>query len=142
MKKINKLCGVVIFIPVFLLCSCGLCAGLSYSCNVDEVDTVQIVQLDKYVEGEYRFEYSVLCEITDKAAFIDRLNDIDYSINWGDPYVIEVGYIVIKVNYLNGDFDLVYSNSQWLHRSGKNNSGYVCFDKGNFDTLLSEYLEE
>ena len=55
----------------------------------------------------------------------------------GEPGRLKTGYTVIRVDYLNGDYDLLYANAQWFHRDGANQNGYVFFDKFQFDTLIS-----
>lgn len=130
-------------IVVFCMCcSCGLVGDQKYECNIDTVKSIQIVTLDKYIEGEYRYEYKLLSEITDLDAFVKKLNKVKHSTNWGDPYVLRVEYTVIKIEYVNGDYDLIYNNAQWFNRSGRNNTGYFCFDKDEFDALIHEYLPE
>ena len=135
-KTILPLCMILIF----LCCSCGLFGPQEYVCNIAEVESVQIVKLDKYVEGEYRFDYSVLAQISDRETFVSRLNQLDHSVNWGDPRQMEVQYIVIKIDYSNGDFDLIHPDAQCFNRSGSNQYGYFFFDDGQFNSLISDYV--
>ena len=141
MKKLFSICLICI-IPMLLCCSCGLFGDKKYYCDVDEVESVQIVRLDGYVEEEYRFEYTVLSEVSDYETFVKRLNNVEHSVNWGDPGVLRLQYIVIKIDYHNGDFDLLYPNAQRFHRSGKNQYGFFFFDKEQFNDLISDYLTE
>ena len=127
-------------ILMLLCCSCGLFGPQEYVCNTAEVESIQIVKLDKYVEGEYRFEYSVLAQISDCETFVSRLNQLDHSVNWGDPCQMEEQYIVIKIDYSNGDFDLIHPDAQWFHRSGVNRDGFFFFDDGQFNSLISDYV--
>ena len=142
MKRIRLLLCVFCVLLMFLCCSCGLFGDQRYICDADEVFSVQIVSLDKYVVGEYRFEYTVLSEISDYAAFVDQINDLKHSVNWGEPSQLYEGYTVIRIDYQNGDYDLLYPNAQWFHRSGINQDGYFFFDRPQFDALVSEYLAE
>ena len=120
-------------------CSCGLLGNQEYNCDLAEVKSIQIVSLDKYIEGEYRYEYTILSQITDTEAFVGRLNSLQSSVNWGDPQQMEEGYIVIRIDYHNGDFDLLHSGAQCFNRSGTNQYGYFFFDKEQFNELISEY---
>lgn len=129
-------------ILMLLCCSCGLFGPQRYVCEVDQVESVQIVRLDKYVEGEYRYEYTILAQISDYTTFVSRLNKLKHSVNWGDPGRMNVQYVVIKIDYHNGDFDLIHPDAQWFHRSGVNNYGYFFFDDDQFNTLISDYLTE
>ena len=131
----------VFFVCTMLLCSsCGYFNNQRYICQVDMVESVQIVRLDEYIESEYRYEYSVLSEITDCSKFVERLNNLKYSVNMGEPSQLDTKYVVIKVEYSNGDYDLLYSNAQWFNRSGVNQYGYFFFDNEQFNELVTDYL--
>lgn len=97
---------------MLLCCSCGLFGGQKYICKAEDVASAQIVRLDKYVEGEYRYEYTVLSQIEDIESFVEQLNRIKHSVNWGDPRQMDEGYVVIRIDYINGDFDLVHPDAQ------------------------------
>lgn len=140
MKRIQPL--ILTIILMSLCCSCGLIGDQEYVCKVEDVAFVQIVSLDKYVNGEYRYEYTVLSQIDDFESFINRLNGVKHSVNWGDPRQMEEGYIAIRIEYQNGDFDLLHSDAQWFNRDGTNNSGYFFFDDEQFDALISDYMAE
>lgn len=127
---------------MLLCCSCGLFGPQKYVCDVEKVDSVQIVKLDKYIEGEYRYEFTILSQISDYETFVSDLNELDHSVNWGDPRQLDVQYIVIKIDYNNGDFDLIHPDAQWFSRNGKQNDGYFFFDDEQFNFLISEYVRE
>ena len=140
MKYIKYLiCMFIILSLCLCCCSCGFFGEQEYYCEPSNVKTASIIKLDEYITDEYRFDYTVLCEISDTLAFIENLNNISHSVNWGDPGTLEVGYIVIRIDYINGDYDLIHCNAQWFNRSGTNNNGYFFFDKQQFDALIKEY---
>ena len=142
MKRMNLSVGILCFALMLLLCSCGLFGPQRYVCEADKVESIQIIRLDEYVVGEYRYEYTVLCEIEDRTVFIERLNRLKHRVNWGDPMQLHSGYIVIRVGYLNGDFDYVNPHAQWFNRSGRNNYGFFFFDEEQFNALISDYWTE
>ena len=142
MKRIILFSGILCIVFALLCCSCGLFGDRRYTCDVNAVESVQIVRLDKYVEGEYTYEYTVLCEITERSRFIEQLNDIKHSVNWGEPSQMDMGCVVIRIDYLNGDYDLLYPNAQCFHRSGVNQYGYFFFDKEQFDEQISDYITD
>ena len=125
---------------ILLCCSCGWFGPQSYVCDIEEVISVQIVRLDRYVEGEYRYDYTVLSQITDCQSFVSRLNQLEHSVNWGDPWTLEVQMIMIKIDYRNGDSDWIHPDAQSFHRSGQNHSGYFFFDNQQFNSLISDYV--
>lgn len=141
--KTNKFIFCILaFILSFAFTACGFFGPQRYVCDEKEVESVQIVKLDKYVDDELRFEYTVLSDIVDQSTFIKRLNDLKHSVNWGDPMVLKEGYIVIKIVYLNGDYDLLHYDAQFFHRNGVNNSGFFFFDKDEFNLLISDYVSD
>lgn len=142
MKIVRWVLGILFVILIFLCCSCGIFGDQRYLCEVDTVESIQIVRLDKYVEGEYRYEYTVLSKITDCSTFVDQLNNLKHTVNWGEPSQLDVNYVVIRIDYLNGDYDLLYSNAQWFNRSGVNQYGYFFFDDEQFNSLISDYITE
>lgn len=124
---------------MFLCCSCGFLGPQKYVCEVDDVASVQIIRLEEYVEGEYRFEYNILAQISNYRAFVDSLNNLKHSVNWGEPGWFPDQCVVIRIDYHNGDFDLLYPNVQWFNRDGVNHSGFFFFDKEQFSALISDY---
>ena len=137
MKRVFFLTCIIL---VFLCSSCGLFGDQRYDCDIEQVASIQIIRLDEYVVGEYRYEYTVLSEISDCETFVSRLNEWDHSVKWGDPRQMDIKYIVIKVNYVNGDFDLIHPDAQCFNRSGVNNYGYFFFDDEQFNDLVSDYI--
>ena len=142
MKIFKSKLYVLCIITMCFLCSCGLLSPQSYICEIDNVESVQIITLDEYVYAEYRYEYTVLTKISnsDIANFIDRLHDVECSVNWGDPYQLNVGYTVIQICYKNGDFDFIHADAQWFNRSGVNEPGFFFFDDEQLEALISDYL--
>ena len=143
MKRIRGLCGIFALLIVVSVAGCGLIGEQSYTCDVENVNAVKIIRLEEYVEEKYDFKYTVLCEVVDCVTFVERLTSIKQSVNWGDPYTLNTGYIVICIEYENGDYDWVYSNTQTKIRDGKSTGGgYICFEKEQFNALLNDYLPE
>lgn len=142
MKRKVILVQMLCIVLIFTCCSCGLFGRQKYICEIDKVKKIEIVRLDKYVEGEYRFEYTTLSQISNIEKFVKRLNEIDHSVNWGDPRQFYIGYVVIRIEYHNGDFDLIHKDAQWFNTSGKNNYGFFFFDDEQFEALISDYKDD
>ena len=135
-KMIIPLC--VLF--MLLCCSCGFFGDQEYVCDINEVESIQIIRLDEYVEGEYRYKYTVLSQIINQEEFVSRLNDLKCSVNWGDPRQMDVQYVVIRIDYHNGDFDLIHPDAQCFNRNSTNHYGFFFFDDEQFNSLISEYM--
>lgn len=138
MKKI-KLIYCILFI-IGICTSCGLIGEQQYTCDVENVNAIQIISLGDYVEGEYRYDYTVLCEIPDEETFVKEFLDVECRVNWGDPLQLREGYVAIRIEYNNGDYDLLHPESQLKCRDGVINQGYFFFDKTEFDNLINEWV--
>lgn len=127
---------------ISLCCGCGFFGDQEYSCDEGQIARIRIIRLEKYVEAEYRYDYSVLSEIENRTAFIEQLNNMTHSVNWGEPGQFQIGYLVIRIDYQNGDYDLIHPSTQWFNRSGVNQNGYFFFDQQEFDALVNSVLPE
>ena len=66
----------------------------------------QIVKLGKYVEEKYRYKYTIFSQIFHYEIFLSHLNGVEYFENWGALCQMDIQYIVIKIDYSDGD--LIY----------------------------------
>ena len=140
-KQILIILGIVCLI-VFVIFFCNFCGFFEhrqYICDIEQVESISIVKLGKHVVEERRFDYTVISEITDLTAFVERLNNITQSEASGMPMLLYEDYVVIKIDYLNGDYDLIHDRAQRLHRAGENNFGYFYFEEKELQQLISDY---
>ena len=144
--RTNIIKMILLCISLMLICqACGFRDVSQYQCDVENMESIEIVELGE-TEGEYRtFTYTTLVAISDNATFLDKFNKIPVRparyIN--DPMVLSPGDVVIKINYLNGEYDLI---SYWVQVRGDCSRGYgymySIFDIEQFNALIAEYLEE
>lgn len=143
--KLSKILFVgLIVVFIFSLSAC-VYAPASYVCNAETVESVQIVKVGQRNEETQEREFIVLVDIADVSAFVERLNNLkdnDFFFILGDPDGMFEGDIVIKVNYFNGDYDLLKESRQFFYRSGIYESGLVTFDREQFKALIDDYLPE
>jgi len=142
MKRAYRALYAFIVILMSLCCGCRFFGPQQYICVAENVKSIQIVKLDTYLPDVYSYDYTVLCEISDKAAFVEQLNNLKHKTHGGGPKTLSVGYVVIRVEYINDDYDFIYHRAQWFHRDGKTNSGYFLFDQAEYDALISTYLTQ
>lgn len=142
MKKQKLIILMVSLIITLCCCSCKFIGKQKYFCDVDNVISVEIIQLDGFVYAEVYdfFDYTLICKIEDYSTFIERLNNLKHRKWGGEPLSFEEGDIAIKIVYNNGNYDLIHNEAQTMHRDGKNNSGYFWFDKTEYDELIDEYV--
>lgn len=140
MKKIRiPLCSFCMIL-ILSLCSCGLFGPQSYTCDLEQVESAQIVRLGEVVN--YEFNFTVLAEIPDAKDFAKQVMQLEHSVNWGDPMVLYSNDVVIRINYRNGDYDLLRATAQVFHRSDQNGTGFFFFDSAQFNKLISRYMSE
>lgn len=137
MKVMRLILCIVIALS---LCSCGFFGETDYFCPIDEVKSVKIVRYGEYIVEEQRHNHVILVEIPDYYSFIERLNNIDCRVNWGEPRVFYEDYIAIRIDYINGDFDLINDRAQSFFRNGEKQTGFLYFDEEQFDSLIEDYL--
>ena len=127
---------IAVFIPACQ--GCGFFGDQKYVCEIENVESIQIVRLGRFNKEIRDYEYKIISEVKDKEEFIKRLNAIKYNKNWGGPTMLDEGSTVIKIVYKDGDFDLLHYRAQLIDH----NSGFFFFDKDQFLALISDYLTE
>ena len=137
MKLACRIMTICLLMCCFLLCGCrpNPWRHGEYECEIEKVESVQIVRLGE-TDDNYRFTCAVLYDVTDKDSFLKQLNALDYRSGSTPPKPLEVGYVVIRINYFNGDYDYIYQNSQKFYRGDENRTGQFLFDKEQFDDLI------
>ena len=130
----------IVLVAACLCSGCGLFGPQQYTCDVDNVKSVQIVQLNRNVEGQYRWDYTVLCEIFDKGIFVNQLTSIEHRVQWGEPTVHNEGDIVVRIEFLNGEYDLIHWYAQTMSCPNTNRTGFFFFDKEQYNALIEEYM--
>lgn len=138
--KTKRLCVYVLCVVILLsLCSCGFIPQMQYHCEIENVESIQIVRLGDYVQAEYRFDYTVLSSIDDCSTFVNKLNSVKCSENWGSPLLMPENGVVIRIAYQNGDYDLLHPDAQHFYKNGVSNYGYFFFNTEQFNALIAEY---
>lgn len=149
-KELDNFLSIILFpllIAAFMLTQIGSCAmnnaeKYSFVLDEDNISSIQIVYVDEYLSKEYRFEYTVKCEISDNNTFINELKSVKYSGNPDAPRYIKANTHAIKIGYDNGDYDLIESEAQLFNRSGENQIGYLIFDADQFNALIERNLAQ
>ena len=113
-----------------------------YECEIENVESVQIVCIGETdADDNYRFTCTVLYDVTDKDSFLDQLNALDYRGGSTPPKPLKVGYVAIRINYFNGDYDYIYQNSQKFYHGDEDRTGQFVFDKEAFFDLIARSNE-
>lgn len=142
MRNIKILLCIILAMLILACQGCGFLGDQKYVCEIENVETIQIVRLGRFNEEIRDYEYKIISEVKDKEEFIKRLNAIKCNKYWGDPTILDEGSTVIKIVYKNGDFDLLHYRAQEFTQSKHSSSGFFFFDKDQFLALISDYLPE
>ncbi|MBQ8393464.1 MAG: hypothetical protein IJX51_06810 [Clostridia bacterium] len=144
MKKVKFTLCILLIILSFSLCSCFSfhLSDHKYYCYIEKVESIRIVRLDEYVEEESRYEYTVLAEIEDCPAFVERFNSIENVAHGGKPKKLSINDTVILINYTNGKIDYIHHIAQEFFRSGELRVGYYSFDEVQYNNLINDYLPD
>ena len=140
-KDLLKICLMCIIV-VFVCSSCSWLYPQKYACDVEQVKSVEIVTLHKFIKEEHRYGYTVIEQVSDYSTFVNNLNKVEQSIIGSPPPVLNENDIVIKIDYLNGDYDLIHQDAQCFCRSGQIEGGHYFFEDDQFNALISGYLAE
>lgn len=144
MNKKTILC-VLLAVVILSLSSCAFFAGERYVCEVYEVESVQIVRLDAFNEEDATFEFVELVNVEDPISFVERLNAIPNHVNnfiFGSPNFLQLGNLVIKINYRNSDYDVISADAQHFYHSDGCDYGDFAFDCDEFIALVREYVPD
>lgn len=138
MKIVRLITTTCLLMFCVLLCGCSPNPWRhgEYKCEIENVESVQIVRLGE-TDDDYQFTCTVLRNVTDKDSFLEQLNALDYRNGSTPPKPLKVGYVAIRINYFNGDYDYIYQNSQKFYRGDKSQTRQFLFDKEQFDDLIA-----
>ncbi len=142
MRK-NMLCIYCLLISLFVSGCSKKEVQYNFMYDQSEVSKIEIVIVGEEDEqGLNRQE--VRGEIEDIDLFLDKFNQITCYKHVGDPRGVYVNDRVIKVTYVNGEYELIGRDGQaryTMQRQYVNYVGYRYFDKEEFYDLINYYLE-
>ncbi len=123
---------------LFSLFGCVFIGGERYTCEAYNVEAIEIIQLGELNEDKNEYDYTVLREIEDISTFVNRLNELKQRERyWGAAYFL-ADYVVIKIDYPNGDYDMLHHTAQLFYRDGVYTYEGFIFDMEQFNSLVSD----
>ena len=124
---------------------CIGCGEIEYEFlhSTDEIITIQIVQKSEYTDHRINAEYIEICEISDKEAFLTDFYAVRCNRIFDDPHLIPANAIVVRIEYVNGDYELInYSGQIRVYEGEILPYGFFYLNYESFDQLLEKYLPE
>ncbi len=143
MKKALLL--LLILLQGSLLTSCRVRETYDLLHDEDEIFAISIVRVYLNEEDDLVQTYRVV--IDDVDAFLADFRDVDCYIWFGDPIGLKPapeGTDVVKIEYRNGDYELIDWNGQTeytVKRGLDYYAGFSVFDKNHFPVLIMKYLQ-
>lgn len=131
-----------------MLCGCNSARGFEFLNSVDMITKVEIVMTmdpqksDSNNKGILPLSTTVLKELSKKEQedFLIKIQNIACDVIYNDPTVLEAGNIAFRINYSNGDYELITAYAQASYKSNiYKRTGHFGFDKEEFDELINAY---
>ena len=149
MKKIRITSILVIIAVCFVFSACNIRFSEKYQFidSEENIDAISIVKIS-YNDSSELIQTNIKT-VDDKDGFLEKFRSVGCYIYFGDPVgpdSIEAEDKVIKINYKNGNYELINYCGQSEYISEKNKlsfyAGFNVFDKEQFEALISEYVTE
>ena len=142
MKKI-----AILFIAVLcltLLIGCTGSAPYEMLHNSSEIEAIYIVEIIKnvmYDPEAQEWTLETIGEITEIEAFVAELTALKTTFV-NPPATLTAGETVIKIEYANGDYELIGSMVQRDYRpDGTGGGSQNVFDQAEYNTLIQRYMK-
>ena len=122
--KIRIVLSVMAFITLLLcLVSCGNKSTYKFMYSDDEISTISLVNVSV---GD-KVEQKKLTDINNIHGFLKDFRNVSCYTWWGDPIGLTEDCCVIRIDYQNGDYELIYWNGKAEYqqdRGFRNYRGY------------------
>ena len=107
--------GILFLNFIFLLLTlmgCNLSVNYSFLQDMSNIDNIKIVEVGDLKKDEKIPEIKVIVVIEDQRAFLDEFVELECQKLFDDPTGVCVGDTAIKIEYKNGDYELISENGQ------------------------------
>ena len=113
------------------------CSGKPYSFKepVDEIESIEIVSAENSLE----FTVTKTLSETEKEDFLEQFQGIKFNKYLGDPPAVHGD--AIKINYQNGDYEMICYYSAEYVTEGVTQFLWKRCDEADFNELLNNFLE-
>lgn len=142
MKKTLLLLSLLL--PMTLLTSCDVRETYRLLHNEEEISAISIVRV--YLSEEDDLVQTCRVVIDDVDAFLVDFRNVDCYVWFGDPIGLQPapeGTDVVKIEYRNGDYELIDCNGQTEYTEKRGlvyYAGFSMFDENQFTALIGKYL--
>lgn len=122
------------------LVSCELETKYDYLHEISSIATIEIIEVGNILDGADDIEQKIICNINDVNQFINELSTIDcYALS--SPQKIRNDSTVIKITYINGDYELIdaLGQSKFINGIFYRSEGWYSFDEKQFEDFINKY---
>jgi hypothetical protein len=135
----------------FFLSRCERTVEFEFLQKSEEISTIEVVVVGElvYVGTEYVMnlmpEFTLIRELPKEEIpkFLKDFNKVDCYEYFFHPGTVDVGDVVFKITYFNGDYQLISINNQArLKNNNYNYMGRYYFDDEQFEELMNKYSQD
>ena len=130
----------ILIVSVLLMFSGCLRKEYRFLQDTVNISSIQIVEIGKMDIGD-EAEQKTICVIEDIKAFLKDFLGVDCLQRFSDPTCIADNATVIKIIYIDGEYELINHHGQSEFRDGYfyQYAGHYTFDEEQFDSLIIKY---
>ena len=129
---------ILLGICLLFLCSCNRNIEYPFMHSEDEISCISIAAIE--VSDSTNLQIAECKTIHDINGFLQMFRGVKCSTWWGDPIGITEDCYAIKVEYHNGEYELIAWNGKAVYQNNRglrNYRGYHIFDEEEFNKLVS-----
>ena len=140
MKRINIILFIISCLVIFAT-GCGK-KQYPFMQSVSNIVKIEVIIMGEIHDPYTKHEYTLIkaLSLNENNKFIDDLKNIECKRMFGDPQTLTTGHQGFKINYSNGEYEIIAYTAQGEHTNGKYlSNGYYLFDEEQFNDLLEKY---
>ena len=128
---------------VFAFSGCYLDVEYEFFHDTSEIDSIEIVKISETDSEKLHYEEKVLATVENIDMFLQEFSEIHCREIFNDPCTIEPNITVLKVTYLNGDYEYIdyIAQRKCYKDSLRSHNGYFILDKEPFEALIKKYTK-
>ncbi|MBO5779421.1 MAG: hypothetical protein J6R82_07625 [Clostridia bacterium] len=139
MKKITALWIAVLCLTSLIGCTDS--ASFEPLHDSSEIEAIYIVETVMYDPEAQEWTLETIGEVTEIQAFVTELTALKTTFV-NPPATLTAGMTMIKIEYANGDYELIGSMVQRDYRpDGTGGGSQNVFDAAEYNTLIQRYMK-
>ena len=105
----------VLMVVVSMLSACNGKKPYEFINEESEMNTIEIVKLCEHDHEKGEFQEELISVVEDHSAFLSDFKKVECYNHWTDPTGVSEDDVVIKITYMNGEYELIHNSGQTLY---------------------------